>query len=185
MIIYKVTTSICCGCSEVSRGHARVRSSLQWCTSTMVVPPDSARFCGVAWPRETVAAGSAQARRAPPKRPRPDRWQTRRPLCRWPRTPAEARLLEPLLQRVPRQAVFARLWAVCADGEHCEVSVGKVSATTTDADPIGACYSPIWSRMPLFHFSQLVYLPNGDADGTGGRRAVRGNLVEALSVRVL
>ena len=52
---------------------------------------------------------------------------------------------EQLLQRVPRQAVFAWLWAVCdgGDGERCEVNVGKVSATTTDADPIGACCSSI------------------------------------------
>jgi hypothetical protein len=51
--------------------------------------PDSTRFGKVALPRGTaVAAGSAQACRAPPKRPRPDRWQTRSPLRGWPRTPA-------------------------------------------------------------------------------------------------
>ena len=71
--------------------------------------------------------------------------------------------------------MFARLWVVCdgANGERCEVSIGKVSATTTDADPIGACCSSIGSRMPLLHFSHLVLCQTGMRAGTGGRRAVR------------
>jgi hypothetical protein len=56
---------------------------------------------------------------------------------------------EPLLQRVSRQAVFARQWVVCDgadDARHAsKINVGKVSSTctTTDADPTGACCSSI------------------------------------------
>ena len=84
--------------------------------------------------------------------------------------------------------MLARLWTVCdgEDGEHCEFNVGKVSATTTDADPIGARCSSIWSRMLLLHFLHLVYLPKGDADGGGKKKdGAQGSLVGALTVRVV
>jgi hypothetical protein len=119
MIIYKVTTSICCG-SGCSKGPRRPRASAQLSTTVQQhdgqseaaglaltsagAAPNSARFCGVAWPRETVAAGSARALRAPPTAVSTRSKADASPIARMASHSCGRRASsEQLLQRVPRQ----------------------------------------------------------------------------------